>query len=511
MFFTYLGRELRRRARQASIIVLGLALGIGLVITVTALSSGVKNAQGEVLHSLYGQDTDITVTKAPAAGSSTPGAFGFRGAFGTGKRPAAGTKIDIDTLRGAGLGTMTDANLATVANLKNVAAASGGLTLTDTKITGTIPAINFSGGGTGSGGGGGGGSGGGGTFRGAFTPSSFTVDGVDVASSAAGLGPLSLGKLTAGRTLTAADNTADVALVDANYAKSSKISVGSTVTIAKTSFRVVGIVSVPASANSFDTYIPLSRAQALSGLKNEVNTIYVAADSATNITTVSNSIGAALPHTNVQNSSDLASQLTGSVANASSLANNLGRWLAIAVLAAAFLLASLLTMSAVSRRVREFGTLKALGWNSRRVVGQVVGEAITIGIAGGIIGVGLGFLGSALVGHFAPTLTASLGQNTGTATPGGARFFGSGGGGGGGGGFGGGGFGGGGAGGGASRFAAASQPAAHTTLVHLSAPVTGAAIAAAVVLAIAGGLIAGGFGGWRAARLRPAAALARVE
>ena len=69
MFLTYLGRELRRRARQASIIALGLALGIGLVITVTALSSGVKNAQGEVLHSLYGQGTDITVTKSPTAGS----------------------------------------------------------------------------------------------------------------------------------------------------------------------------------------------------------------------------------------------------------------------------------------------------------------------------------------------------------------------------------------------------------------------------------------------------------
>jgi ABC-type antimicrobial peptide transport system permease subunit len=47
--------------------------------------------------------------------------------------------------------------------------------------------------------------------------------------------------------------------------------------------------------------------------------------------------------------------------------------------------------------------------------------------------------------------------------------------------------------------------------VHLSAPVTMGAIVAAVALAIAGGLIAGGFGGWRAARLRPAAALARVE
>ena len=187
------------------------------------------------------------------------------------------------------------------------------------------------------------------------------------------------------------------------------------------------------------------------------------------------------------------------------------------MLAAAFLLASLLTMSAVSRRVREFGTLKALGWNSRRVVGQVVGEALAIGIIGGIVGVGLGFLGSSLVGHFAPTLTASVGQSTGTATPGGARFFGGGSGGsGGGGGFGGGGGGGGGGfggggGGGGNRFRPLTDAAQHPALVHLSAPVTAGAIVAAVVLAVAGGLIAGGFGGWRAARLRPAAALARVE
>ena len=58
------------------------------------------------------------------------------------------------------------------------------------------------------------------------------------------------------------------------------------------------------------------------------------------------------------------------------------------MLIAAFLLASLLTMSAVSRRVREFGTLKALGWKSRRIVGQVMGESIAIGIVGGVIGVG---------------------------------------------------------------------------------------------------------------------------
>ena len=48
MFFTCLGRELRRRVRQAVFAVLGLAVGIGLVITVTDASAGVHDAQNTV-------------------------------------------------------------------------------------------------------------------------------------------------------------------------------------------------------------------------------------------------------------------------------------------------------------------------------------------------------------------------------------------------------------------------------------------------------------------------------
>ena len=510
MFFTYLGRELRRRARQASVIAVGLALGIGLVITVTALSSGVKTAQSEVLHSLYGQDTDITVTKAPAEGSFSAGG-GARFRFGgttSGKRPKAGTKVTIDNLTSTGLGTLTSADVTSAAKLQNVAAAAGGLTLTDTKDSITIPSSS-SGGGFGGGGGGGG-------FGNFHPPTTMSVDGVDLSGNAAALGPLSSAKLASGRTLAASDATADVVLLDSNYAKANKLAVGDTVTIAKTSFKVVGLVSQSASGNPPDAYVPLARAQALGtsagkSLKGDVNTIYVAANGATNISTVSKELSSLVPGSTVTNENDLAKQLTGSVASASSLANNLGKWLAIAVLVAAFLLASLLTMSAVARRVREFGTLKALGWNSRRVVGQVVGESITIGIIGGAVGVGLGFLGSALVGHFSHTLTAAVGPTTGSATPGGARTF-TGGGGFPGGGAGGGGFPGGGAGGGGfDRFRSALDAASPTVHVHLTPAVSGGAIALAVVLAIAGGLIAGAFGGWRAAQLRPAAALARVE
>jgi ABC-type antimicrobial peptide transport system permease subunit len=506
MFLTYLRRELRRRMRQAIIVAVGLALGIGLVIVVTAVSSGVKNAQASVLHALYGEGTDITVTKAPTAGTGG-GAFGFRGQTGTRTRPAAGTTIDIDTLRGGGLGTISSSSVTTVSKLNGVAAAAGGLTLTDTKITGKIPAINSSTGGFGGGGGGGGGGG----FAGSFTPTSFGVDGVDIANGE--LGPLSSGKLTSGRTFTSSDATSNVAVLDSDYATQNKLTVGSTITIAKTSFKVIGIVSEPSGENNSDAYIPLARAQALASMTNDVNTIYVSSTSAANVDSVSSEISKAVPSSTVTNSSDLANEVTGSLASTSSLANNLGKWLAIIVLIAAFLVASLLTMAAVSRRVREFGTLKALGWRSRRIVLQVMGESVAIGILGGVIGVALGFAGVELVNKLAPPLKASVGTTTGTATPGGARQFGGGTGGtGAGGGFGGGTGGGGGGGGGGfgGGFRRAAADTTHTVAVHLSPTVTIGVIVLAVVLAVAGGVIAGSFGGWRAARLRPAEALAKV-
>ena len=88
--------------------------------------------------------------------------------------------------------------------------------------------------------------------------------------------------------------------------------------------------------------------------------------------------------------SSLASQINGSLGSAAKLAGDLGTWLSILVLVAAFALAALLTMSAVPRRAREFGTLKAIGWRSRRIVGQVMGEAVTTGLIGGAAGIGLG-------------------------------------------------------------------------------------------------------------------------
>ena len=258
-----------------------------------------------------------------------------------------------------------------------MSAAAGALTLTDLKLSGTIPPGSQPGGGPG-----------GGSARAASprsTPARFSVTGVDLAAGS--LGPLSSGTITSGHNFSSADSTSNVAVVDSNYAKAQNLKTGSTIKVAGKKFTVIGIVSAAQGTASANVYIPLARAQSLAGMKNEVNTIYVSAASAADIRAVSKEISAALPKATVTTSSDLASEVTGSLSSASSLANNLGKWLAVAVLAAAFGLASLLTVSAVSRRVREFGTLKAIGWRNRRILRQIMGEALVIGLIGGAAGV----------------------------------------------------------------------------------------------------------------------------
>jgi putative ABC transport system permease protein len=475
MFFTYLWRELRRRLRQAVLIALGLALGVGLVITVTAASDGVKASQATVLHTLYGVGTDITVTQPPAKGSGGGTSFGFRQDIKNVRsgQIAAGTKIDINQLVNNQYGTMSSGALTQAARLDGVSAAAGGLSLTDVTVTGTVPSLSA----------------GSGSFSSSFITNTFTVDGVDLRHTS--LGPLGAAKLTAGRALASADAHADDVLVNASYATANKLKVGGKLVIGGTSFTITGIASVPQSGSPPDAYIPLAKARAIgqatasARLAGKVNTLYVSAASAADIPAVQASLRRLLPGATITDQDDLASEVNGSLASASSLAANLGRWLSVAVLVAAFGVASVLTMAAVSRRVREFGTLKALGWRSRRIVGQVMGESLAIGVAGAVAGVGLGYGGTALIDKLAPKLTATVGASNAASVSGPGRLL-------------------------SPGAAQALSGAGHSVSVTLSAPVTLGVIGLAVLLAVAGGLIAGSFGGWRAARLRPAAALARV-
>jgi len=446
MFFvTYLRRELRRRMRQAVFIALGLALGVGLVVTVTAASAGIKKAQSRELSALYGVGTDVTVTGGNPGKPTSPG-----------QPPGIGQTVNNVTPSYAAIGA---SKLAQVASLRGVTAADGVLALGDSTITltaGKPPTFN-----------------------------SFTIDGVDTGHLSSG--PLSAGTLTSGRAFTAADANVDVAVVDSGYATSKRLKVGSALTIDQVTYTVIGIVRQPQQGGTpTDVYIPLARAQAISTTgygrqTNDVNTVYVSVASAADVSAVSHELSSLLPGATVTTQSSLASEVTGSVATAAKLANDLGRWLAILVLIAAFAVASLLTVAAVTRRVREFGTLKAIGWRTRRIVSQVLGESAVMGTAGAALGIGLGLVGAAIIAAAAPKLSEKIPENTGSV---------------------------------AQVQSAGAGPLGgstyHTVSFPLHPSLTVGVIVLAAVLAVAGGLLAGSLGSWRIAKLRPADALSRV-
>ena len=139
-----------------------------------------------------------------------------------------------------------------------------------------------------------------------------------------------------------------------------------------------------------------------------MNTIYVTAASAADIPAVQKEISRLLPWATVTTLGQPGQPGDRLAVQHRQLANDLGRWLSVLVLIAAFAVASLLTMAAVARRVREFGTLKALGWRSRRIVAQVLGESVAMGIIGGAVGVGLGLAGAAIITRIAPKLSATV-------------------------------------------------------------------------------------------------------
>ncbi len=459
-FLTYLRRELGQRKRQTVLIALGFALGVGLVITVTGLSSGVNAAQAKVIQALYGVGTDLTVTEHnPPFSASHP----LPGQCAAGLNLPPGQSCSA-SLGYPPLGTETTTTVATVAKLHDVSGAAGGLTLDYiakpmgpalTGISGSNPVI--------------------------------VVDGVDV--SHLGLGTLSSGTITSGKGFSAGEAHSDVAVVDSNYATVKGLHAGSTLTITGESFKVIGLVKQSQAASPPDVYIPLARAEALYVSANLgfhlagdlVNTIYVSTSSAANVATVQSEIKKAVSAANVSSQASLPSDFTGSLKSTANLAHDLGRWLAVLVLLAAFAAAILLTLAAVGRRVRELGTLKALGWRSRRIIAQVLGESLVVGAVGGALGTGLGYGAAGVITALAP----SVSETEPAPMPSSPNVH-------------------------VIYSGPYGHPTPSTVPVHLSAPVPAEIIVVALVIAIAGGLLAGLFASWRIARLRPAAALGRV-
>jgi ABC-type antimicrobial peptide transport system permease subunit len=509
-FFKYAFSELRRRRGRTILTALGLAVGVALVVMVSGLTTGLNNAQAKVLKPLTGIGTDMSVSRPIKVNTSSRSPFAslspaerqqLRGEAGRSSgfnfstlKP--GAKIDTDTFVPAGDLTFPSSELTTLGKLSKVKAVAGSLTLNDVHISGTIPKISihqtFTPGSVEHVGGGGHRRGGGFAFRtpgsfsrasgtfggGAISSTSRTITGID--PSKPSLAQVAPSQIVKGSYFTSTP-TGDEAIVSQGYANQEKLSVGSKLTIDGKTFDVIGIASSPLGGTASDVYVKLATLQKLAGYKGQVDTAEVQAASASDVNNVSSTISKSFKSSQVTTASDLAARTSGSLNDAKNLAHNLGGALELVGLVAAVLIASLLMLASVARRVREIGTLKAVGWSRFQVVRQICGEALGQGILGGVLGVIIGVVGIAVLNAAGWTLKATVPA----ASSSGSSF----------------------------GLGAIAQSAVTTgsTAVKITAVASVGLVIIAVALALLASLVAGAIASFRAARLRPAAALRTIE
>ena len=482
-YLRYLGAELRRRPGRTALTALGLAVGVGLVVIVGALSKGLDDAQEEVLKPLTGVGTDLSVTRpivVPGEDGSAGGGAGdpftqlsdreqrrlqrenkdHRAAFDYSDLGEPGEPFSRESLLASQLSVPTS-QLARIRALDGAEDAAGTLTLRALLVEGEVPesgeVVNPHGG-----------------PGGGFEFSDRAISGIDVQKPE--LAMVTPDQITAGRYLSESRRKArGEAVLDLGYARQNSIEVGDTTAIAGKKFEVVGLAAAPLGGDASNVYVELGRLQELSDRDGRVNRIQVRADSSDAVAGLAERIEVQLEGAEVVTAADLVDRVGGSLDDADDLSSRLGTALAIVALLAAFLTATLLTLSNVQKRIRELGTLKALGWRQRLVVRQVTGESLVTGALGGVLGAAIGIGGAAIIDAIGPTLEASVEQQP-PAGP-----FGQG------------------------------NVTVGSTHVVLGAPVEPMLLLLAIGLALVGGLLAGAAGGLRAARLRPAVALRSAE
>jgi ABC-type antimicrobial peptide transport system permease subunit len=303
--------------------------------------------------------------------------------------------------------------------------------------------------------------------------SSYTVAGVDPSNSTSGL--ITKAQLVSGTWFTS--SATNEILVSAVYASSNNIKAGQTWTINKTPYKVVGLVNPTLTGDTSDIYFDISTLQSASSQPGRVNEVLVKVNKSSNVNAVAAAIKKELPGATVLTSKQLAGQVNGSLANAKKLASDLGVALGIIILIAALLIAALLTLSSIAKRVREIGTLRAIGWSRGRVVNQILAEMLGIGLVGAAVGVVVGLGVCALVNAFGPTLSYSIaGAVVGSSSASGLVHQ------------------------------ATAAAASATKNIHLHTSISVLTVLVAAVIAILGALLAGLAGAWRAARLPPTTA-----
>src|SRR5918996_1551748 len=288
MFYVqYLLAEVRRRRGRTALTALGLAVGVGLVVIVGALSKGLDDAQQQVLEPLTGVGTDLSVSRPIVVPdddrSATRGAGDpftqlsdreqrrlqrenkdHSAAFDYSDLGQPGERFSRESLLASQL-SVPASEVAEIRGLNDAENAAAALTLRALLVEGEVPESGEVANPHGPGGG--------------FQFSDRAVSGVDLRKPE--LAMVTPDQISAGRYLAETPKRArGEAVADLGYARQNGIGVGDETEIAGEEFEVVGLASAPLGGDASDVYVELGGLQKLSDREGRVNRIQVHAESA---------------------------------------------------------------------------------------------------------------------------------------------------------------------------------------------------------------------------------------
>jgi putative ABC transport system permease protein len=195
-------------------------------------------------------------------------------------------------------------------------------------------------------------------------------------------------------------------VLEKHYAKFHHTQIGGTVKINGRPFSVVGLLEIKEGSQiaSANIYLPLSDAQTLvGGDSNGVNIVYLRLKNPSLLSQVKTSIARKLNGVSVA-SSDSSLELMGGV---SKISDQFSFIVSLIALGGAVFLIVKAMLSNLVERSREIGILKAVGWTERDVQKQLMGEVFLQSLAGGVIGILMGYFFSYLLGFLSIPVTTS--------------------------------------------------------------------------------------------------------
>jgi ABC-type antimicrobial peptide transport system permease subunit len=197
-------------------------------------------------------------------------------------------------------------------------------------------------------------------------------------------------KLVEGRAVSRPNEMLIGKLAADNY----KAGLGDVLTLYDNHYKIVGIYETGTAYEDGAGMLALREAQRLLGRPLSVSFIFVDVNRPSEAEVVRAALERRFPEAQVSLSSDFA-QDSDTMAQMDAMTTVIGL---LAMVVGGIVVANTMMMS-IYERTREIGTLRALGWRKRRILGQVVQECLLLCLLAGLVGSILGVVLVWLIGR----------------------------------------------------------------------------------------------------------------